>query len=61
MRSEICMQPAQSQGLLLYEKVIHGKYSIFCQERHVMAATMKMDRAMRLAPVTPEYLLVRYC
>lgn len=30
-------------------------------DRHVTAANMKMEKAMTSAPVTPEYLLARYC
>jgi hypothetical protein len=30
-------------------------------ERHVTAVNMKMEKAMKSAPVTPEYLLARYC
>jgi hypothetical protein len=30
-------------------------------DRHVTAANIKMEKATRSAPVTPEYLLVRYC
>jgi hypothetical protein len=30
-------------------------------DRHVTAVNMKMEKAIKSAPVTPEYLLVRYC
>jgi hypothetical protein len=30
-------------------------------DRQVTAVNMKMENAMISAPVTPEYLLVRYC
>ena len=30
-------------------------------DRHVTAANMKIEKAMTSAPVTPEYLLARYC
>lgn len=31
------------------------------KDRHVTAVNMKMEKAMKSAPVTPEYLLARYC
>ena len=30
-------------------------------DRHVAAVNMKMEKAIKSAPVTPEYLLARYC
>ena len=30
-------------------------------DRHLTAVNMKMEKAMKSAPVTPEYLLARYC
>lgn len=30
-------------------------------DRHVTAVNIKMENAIISAPVTPEYLLVRYC
>jgi hypothetical protein len=31
------------------------------KDRHVTAVNIKIEKAIKSAPVTPEYLLVRYC